>query len=147
MTPEDWAEYHAEPSPEWEEEQAGKLRHDAALIDFGYLVPSPVADRQEKWLKHEKDLSKGALSRNADEKEAHRRYRKKCLKLMAESQQPLRSVTQVGRARWYHEHTDWPTEWRDDPRQSAKVPSEDTIKRRMLPTLARYLRRHSLSSI
>ena len=148
MTPQDRdtadiAEYLAEPSPEWEEERERRRSHNEALLDFGGLVPSPVADQQTAWLKSREDTRKAAVKANEDKKAAYREYRKQCLRLMLACTYIPCSAVQAGRARWYKENTEWPSEWIDEPRQSAKVPSVDTIKRRLLPALDLGLRSRS----
>ena len=90
MTPDELAEYNADPGPEYYEEMERHKRHIVCLHAFGYLVESPVADRQEKWLKFRADQSKATRSKNKLETKAIRRIGIHALIVWRTAQFPMR---------------------------------------------------------
>ena len=139
MTPDELAEYNADPGPEYYEEMERHKRHIVCLHAFGYLVESPVADRQEKWLKFRADQSKATRSKNKLETKSYQTYRDTCVDCMADCAIPDASLQKKDVAEWYQKHTAWPEDWVQlgaaYPPKYAKVPSLQTVEVRLLPAL------------
>ncbi|HRB14910.1 MAG TPA: hypothetical protein PK224_03890 [Nitrospira sp.] len=111
MTPDERAEYEADPSVEdlatWRQQDQQVL----ALVAFGGLVPSPVADKQQKWLKSVEGRSKGAISKNKELRETEQDADEAILNYLKECPLPHGRVTKGGAGKWFYKHTLWPKSW------------------------------------